>query len=99
MDDKIKWLKANLCLLDTDDDTTEYLFMLLRTAEEELRLKGITDDGGDAYGNLQVMYASWLYQKRKSESNDPMPTALQYAIRNAYVRYNTAKGLIEDANL
>lgn len=89
MDDfKMQLLKANLCLLSVDEATETYLSFLIRTAEEELKNKGIQPSENEAYINLVVMYASWLYSKRKSETNEPMPASLRYALQNAWVKGN-----------
>lgn len=81
-------LKANLCLLTVDESTATYLSFLIRTAEDELKNKGINANASEAYTNLVVMYASWLYSKRKNETNEPMPAPLRYAMHNAWVKGN-----------
>lgn len=87
-DYRMQMLKATLCLLTVDENTENYLGMLLRASEAELDAKGIKPSESEAYTNLVVMYASWLYTKRKSQTNEPMPKALRYAIDNAWVKGN-----------
>lgn len=70
--------KCNLELLNNTHDT--YISMLISAAKLELSRVGITlalDNIDDC--NLVVMYASYLYQKRKGEDTY-MPRMLRYAI-------------------
>lgn len=72
-------LKANLSIASTVYD--EYLGQLLTAAKAEITREGITiaDDIPD--GNLQVMYAAYLFRKR-AEDNPIMPRMLRYALNN-----------------
>lgn len=72
-------LKVNLSIASTVYD--EYLGQLLTAAKAEITREGITiaDDIPD--GNLQVMYAAYLFRKR-AEDNPIMPRMLRYALNN-----------------
>lgn len=72
-------LKYNLEMISTSFDN--YLTHLIDVAKLEIAQEGITlslDDVLDC--NLVVMYAAYLFQKRKT--NEPMPRMLRYALNN-----------------
>lgn len=71
--------KSNLELIGESKD--EYLSMLISSAQSQITREGITlslDDIDDC--NLVIMYASYLYSKRRTD--EAMPRMLRYALNN-----------------
>lgn len=88
-DDLLVMLKSNLEIITDymdiearaakDTELTQYI----DSAKNFITREGITlslDDISDC--QLIVMYASWLYEKRKSYSIEPMPRMLRYNLNN-----------------
>lgn len=71
-------LKVDLGITTTAYD--ERLIQILNSATEYIEAEGITLENTIEDGNLVVMYASWLWQKRKE--NIGMPRMLRWAMNN-----------------
>lgn len=71
-------LKVDLGITTTAYD--ERLTQILNSATEYIEAEGITLEDNIEDGNLVVMYASWLWQKRKE--NIGMPRMLRWAMNN-----------------
>jgi len=71
-------LKVDLGITTTAYD--ERLTQILNSAAEYIEAEGITLENTIEDGNLVVMYASWLWQKRKE--NIGMPRMLRWAMNN-----------------
>lgn len=71
-------LKVDLGITTTAYD--ERLTQILQSAEKYIEAEGITLENTIEDGNLVVMYASWLWQKRKE--NIGMPRMLRWAMNN-----------------
>lgn len=71
-------LKVDLGITTTAYD--ERLTQILQSAEKYIEAEGITLESTIEDGNLVVMYASWLWQKRKE--NIGMPRMLRWAMNN-----------------
>ncbi len=71
-------LKINLQI--STDKLDSYLSGLISAAREYIKTEGITlqDTPGDH--NLVVMYAAYLYRKRREDG--PMPRSLRWALNN-----------------
>lgn len=71
-------LKINLQI--STDKLDSYLSGLISAAREYIKTEGITlqDTPGDQ--NLVVMYAAYLYRKRREDG--PMPRSLRWALNN-----------------
>lgn len=71
-------LKINLQV--STDKLDSYLSGLISAAREYIKTEGITlqDTPGDS--NLVVMYAAYLYRKRREDG--PMPRSLRWALNN-----------------
>lgn len=71
-------LKINLQI--STDKLDSYLSGLISAAREYITTEGITlkDTQGD--NNLVVMYAAYLYRKRREDG--PMPRSLRWALNN-----------------
>lgn len=71
-------LKINLQI--STDKLNSYLSGLISAAREYIKTEGITlqDTPGDH--NLVVMYAAYLYRKRREDG--PMPRSLRWALNN-----------------
>lgn len=67
------------------------LLIFLQAAERYITTEGIVlraNDAGDQL--LVVMYAAYLYSKRKSD-NAPMPRTLRYALNNRLLSQKAAE--------
>ena len=71
-------LKVDLGITTTAYD--ERLTQILNSATKYIEAEGITLESTIEDGNLVVMYASWLWQKRKE--NIGMPRMLRWAMNN-----------------
>lgn len=71
-------LKVDLGITTTAYD--ERLIQILNSAAKYIEAEGITLENTIEDGNLVVMYASWLWQKRKE--NIGMPRMLRWAMNN-----------------
>lgn len=71
-------LKVDLGITTTAYD--ERLIQILNSATKYIETEGITLEDNIEDGNLVVMYASWLWQKRKE--NIGMPRMLRWAMNN-----------------
>ena len=71
-------LKVDLGITTTAYD--ERLTQILNSATKYIGAEGITLENTIEDGNLVVMYASWLWQKRKE--NIGMPRMLRWAMNN-----------------
>lgn len=71
-------LKVDLGITTTAYD--ERLIQILNSAAKYIEAEGITLESTIEDGNLVVMYASWLWQKRKE--NIGMPRMLRWAMNN-----------------
>lgn len=71
-------LKVDLGITTTAYD--ERLTQILNSATKYIETEGITLENTIEDGNLVVMYASWLWQKRKE--NIGMPRMLRWAMNN-----------------
>lgn len=72
-------LKYNLEMISTSFDN--YLTHLIDVAKLEIAQEGITLSMSDVLDcNLIVMYAAYLFRKRKT--NEPMSRMLRYALNN-----------------
>lgn len=71
-------LKVDLGITTTAYD--ERLTQILNSAKKYIEAEGITLESTIEDGNLVVMYASWLWQKRKE--NIGMPRMLRWAMNN-----------------
>ena len=70
--------------IDLGISTTAYdarLTQYLAAAADAIKTEGITlDDTLASDGNLQVMYAAWLWRKR--DTGEGMPRMLRYLLNN-----------------
>ena len=75
---KLEMLKIDLGISTTAYDTrlTQYLTVAHAQIEEE----GITLTDSVSDGNLEVMYAAWLWRKR--DTGEGMPRMLRYMLNN-----------------
>ena len=73
-------LKADLQIMTERMDET-LLNRLILGAESMIRREGIDLTDSDEDGLLIVMYAAYLYRKRK-EADPKMPRMLRYALNN-----------------
>ena len=71
-------LKVDLGITTTAYD--ERLIQILNSSTKYIEAEGITLENTIEDGNLVVMYASWLWQKRKE--NIGMPRMLRWAMNN-----------------
>lgn len=71
-------LKVDLGITTTAYD--ERLIQILNSATKYIEAEGITLENTIEDGNLVVMYASWLWQKRKE--NIGMPRMLRWTMNN-----------------
>lgn len=71
-------LKVDLGITTTAYD--ERLTQILNSATKYIEAEGITLENTIEDGNLVVMYASWLWQKRKE--NIGMPRMLRWTMNN-----------------
>lgn len=71
-------LKVDLGITTTAYD--ERLTQILNSSTKYIEAEGITLENTIEDGNLVVMYASWLWQKRKE--NIGMPRMLRWAMNN-----------------
>lgn len=78
--DKLAALKADLQIM-TDRMDVPLLVPLLGGAESMIEREGILLTDSEEDGLLTVMYAAYLYRKRK-ESDTAMPRMLRYALNN-----------------
>ena len=71
-------LKINLQI--STDKLDEYLSSLVSAAREYIKTEGIVllDTPGD--NNLVIMYAAYLYRRRREDG--PMPRSLRWALNN-----------------
>lgn len=74
----LSMLKVDLGITTTAYDTR--LEQYLESAKAYIETEGITLDNTVDDGNLVVMYASWLWQKRRE--NVGMPRMLRWALNN-----------------
>lgn len=77
---KLAALKADLQIM-TDRMDVPILLPLLQGAESMIKREGIALNDSTEDGLLVVMYAAYLYRKRKEE-NPVMPRMLRYALNN-----------------
>ena len=79
--DKLVILKQDLQMLTDDSDA--YLTTLLSTAESNIAIEGITDDGSTAYNMAVIHYAAYLVRKRGADNTETaMPRFLRYDLNN-----------------
>lgn len=71
-------LKVDLGITTTAYDSR--LEQYLTAAAEAIGIEGITLDSTVSDGNLQVMYAAWLWRKR--DSGEGMPRMLRWMLNN-----------------
>lgn len=88
-DDLLVMLKSNLEIItDYMDEEAKAaknaeLLTYISTSQAFIQREGATlslEDIGDC--QLIVMYASWLYQKRKAQADSPMPRMLRWNLNN-----------------
>lgn len=77
--DLLTMVKANIQMASSAFDT--YLGQLVEVAKESIEAYGITLNDSIQDANIIVMYASYLWQKRKSDDSG-MPRMLTMAMRN-----------------
>lgn len=75
-------LEADLDLISPDDNRLAQLNHLILVAEAEIAREGVTFSSPytKEEGHLVVMYASYLYRKRRTDEG--MPRMLRYALNN-----------------
>lgn len=73
-------LKYDIGILTAAKD--EYLAFLLQSAKKYIQNTGITLAEKIEDNNLVVMYAAYLFRKRASETDNPMPRMLRYELNN-----------------
>lgn len=76
----LKMLKFDIGILTTAKD--EYLAFLLQSAKKNIESTGIILEEVVDDNNLVVMYAAYLFRKRASETDNPMPQMLKYMLHN-----------------
>lgn len=70
----------------------DYLMHLIDVSKERIKTKGIViDEESHEDAGIIVMYAAWLYRKRKTQ--EPMPRMLSSAIHD---RLFSQKGKVDD---
>ncbi len=72
-------LKTDLQIMT--DQLDDYLLFLLETAKSFIQKEGISLEETVDDNALVVMYAAYLYRKRKEQING-MPRMLRYALNN-----------------
>lgn len=77
--DLLTMVKANIQMASSAFDT--YLGQLVEVAKESIEAYGITLNDSIQDANIIVMYASYLWQKRKADDSG-MPRMLTMAMRN-----------------
>ena len=78
-DELLAALKVDLQI--ATDKMDAYLGQLLSAARAYITTEGITLDGSVGDGMLVVMYAAYLYRRRREE-NVQMPRMLRWALNN-----------------
>ena len=75
-------LKADLDMINPDATRLTQLNHLIKVAEAEIEREGVTLSSPFTFedGHLVVMYASYLYRKRKTDEG--MPRMLRWALNN-----------------
>lgn len=76
---KLAVLKQDLQIMSPERD--DYLQVLLFSAAEMIEREGIDLTGSIEDGMLEIMYAAYLYRRRK-DANPIMPRMLRYALNN-----------------
>lgn len=76
-------LKVDLQISTTALDN--YLTQQIQAAEEYIQTEGITLDETPGDLQLVVMYAAYLYRRRREE-NTAMPRMLRYALNNRVLK-------------
>jgi hypothetical protein len=71
-------LKINLQISTSKLDS--YLISLISAAREYIATEGIALQNTPGDNNLVVMYAAYLYRKRREDG--PMPRSLRWALNN-----------------
>ena len=81
-ENQLALLKADLGLYGTlPEPAAHYLDVTLTAAEELIAREGVRLDREKAEDDaLCASYAAWLYRKRASSENGPMPRMLRYAL-------------------
>ena len=77
--DLLVMIKSNLAL--TTDTWDEYLYNLIDVSRQAIAREGITLTSSMEDSNLIVMYVSYLYRKRASDTAG-MPRMLRMALNN-----------------
>ena len=75
---KLEMLKIDLGISTTAYDTR--LSQYLTVAHAQIKEEGITLTDSVSDGNLEVMYAAWLWRKR--DTGEGMPRMLRYMLNN-----------------
>ena len=75
---KLEMLKIDLGISTTAYDTR--LSQYLTVAHAQIEEEGITLTDSVSDGNLEVMYAAWLWRKR--DTGEGMPRMLRYMLNN-----------------
>ena len=88
--DKLAILKQDLQILNDNSDV--YLTSLLSTAEHNIQIEGVKDDGSITYTMIVIQYAAWLFRKRGAD-NTAMPRYLRISINNLLFQQK-AKGVV-----
>lgn len=78
-EDRLAILKLDLQIVTPAFD--EYLYQLLSAAEGFIAREGITLSDSAEDAQLVIMYAAYLYRKRREE-NPAMPRMLRWALNN-----------------
>lgn len=75
---KLDMLKVDLGI--TTEAYDDRLLQYLEAAGKAIEIEGITLDDSISDGNLQIMYAAWLWRKR--QDGNGMPRMLRWLLNN-----------------
>lgn len=85
--ERLAALKVDLGIVASAYD--ERLGQYLTTAEQEVNREGVASDGSQAYDNLVIQYAAWMWRRR--DSGEGMPRMLRYWLHNYKLDQLTAE--------
>ena len=82
-DRQMTLLRVDLGLMRLTDDQKTYFGALLDTAASAIARRGVTLAADSLEDDTIIsMWAAWLYRKRKSETDTPMPRMLMVAVND-----------------
>ena len=80
---QITLLRVDLGLMRLTDDQKTYFGALLDTAASAVAREGVVLTKGNLEDDTLIeMWAAWLYRKRRTETDAPMPRMLRVALND-----------------